>query len=128
MSDGDGGIKGAVVEAIIKPVKDEVGKVLEVAGQSVSGRGPTPQQTLQKQAEDQKKIIDIQRRLQWWRNIEAQQKGSVTAKKQEDMVKSRDENQKAKVKQFEIVQRKQSLTTAVRQAQTKTEIKGRVGG
>ncbi len=34
------------------------------------------------------------------------------------------EKQEEKVKQFEIVQKKQDLATAVKQAQTKTEIKG----
>ncbi len=124
----DGGVRGAVAEAVIKPVKDEIGQAIEVGVQSVTGKTPTPQQTLQKQQEDQKKMADVQRRLQWWKNIEAQQKGLSMQKKQEDLQKKSDQKQEQKVKQFEIVQKERSLETAVKQAQTKTEIKGRLGG
>ncbi len=129
MSDGDGGFKSAVAEAVIKPARDEVGKVIEVAGQAVSGKTPTPQQTLQKQQEDQKKIADVQRRIQWWKNIEAQQKTVGNQKKQEEMVEKSEQKQEQKIKQFEVVQKKQSLSESVKQAQTRTEIKGHgVGG
>lgn len=122
---GDGGIKGAVAESIVKPIKDEVGQIIEVAGQSVSGRGPTPQQALQKQQEDQKKIAGIQRRIQWWRNIEAQQKSAQVGQVQEKMAKSQQQTQE--IKQFEIVQKKQVKDAAMEVQRSRGEIRAGKG-
>ena len=113
MADGDSGIAGTVAEAVVKPVKDEIGQIIEVAGQSITGKTPSPQQTQQKLREDQVKMADAQRRINWWKQLSAQQQAVRNEKKQVVVQQDSEKKQEAKIKQFEIVQKKQDA--AVRQ-------------
>jgi len=134
MADGIKGTVGQIIEdvneAAVKPFVDEVGKALEEGAQSF---GVTPQ--TQDPAVLQRKQVDEQKkkawngyvRDQWNKQIEenTQKVRQENAQKlqQQDM----GEKQEEKINQYEIVQKKKE-DMVVRQAQTKTEKKGTIGG
>jgi len=129
MSDG---VKGAVAEAaktvgeaVVKPVADEVGQVIEVGAQSVFGKIPSQQNQQQKQRQDQLKIAEAQRRINWWKQIAAQQKSSQQGQVQEKMAKSQQQTQE--IKQFEIVQKKQVKDAAMDVQRSRGEIRAGKG-
>src|SRR3989344_3355950 len=91
MSDGFKGAVGEAVkttnEAVIKPLTDEVGKAIEEGFQAVTGKQLTPQQIAQKQQQDQKKIADAQRKIQYWKQIE-EAKSAVRSKQQQVQIQT----------------------------------------
>lgn len=148
MSDGSGGggfakIGGLVSEALVKPVKDEVGLALETAISSITGQATAtavtnPQdpgqaaqaqqeQAVKKQQEDQKKI-NIRSYIQ---QLQVDEQRFTTQKQkdtQQKYQKQQEEQQEKQVKQFEVM-KKQERAQSINLASAKNkEIKGGVGG
>lgn len=118
-------------EALVKPVKDEVGKALEEGIQSTTGVkiNPVPQdpqEEAKKKTEEAQKRQRVMQFLSQYRTDEQffrQKKQEEEQKKQQE---NQDDQQKMQVKQFEVQRRQESL--AVTQAKTRAETKGGVGG
>lgn len=132
MSDS-GGSKGAVAEAgkvvneaVVKPVLDEVGKAIEEGFQSVTGKTPTPQQTQQRQADDQKKLAEATRKIEWWKQIEVQQAAVRQQKTQEQVQTQQVKTEEQQVKQYKVQEKKQNLE-AQEVARTRSEARAGKG-
>ncbi|QQG43168.1 MAG: hypothetical protein HYW45_03130 [Candidatus Daviesbacteria bacterium] len=137
MSDGIKGLISDINEAGVKPVADEVGKAMEQAAQSViQGAGSNQTkvanspagQNPQKQAEDQAGLIEARRKIAFWKNLADEQAKLRAQQKAKEEERLKAEEKKKEIKQFARIKKQESLNTAVRNAQTKTEIKKGVGG
>jgi len=125
-----GGTFEDVGEAIVKPVADEVGKAIETGTQAVvygvNPSGQDPKQQAQKEEDRQKKISN----WRWFLQKHQEQKAASD--------KVRQDNKQAQFQQTQVVQQEkqvQNLETqkkkqniALKQATTKTESKGAIGG
>lgn len=135
MSDGDksgvGQIVADVGEAVINPVKDEVGKFIETGIQSVTGSAPKtldPLEQQKKQAEELKKKQEANWIIEKYRQTDQEQAQVRQKATQEEQKKKQEVQQKQQVKQYEMVKKQQAVNVSVREAQTKTETKRGVGG
>lgn len=138
MADGIGGaLKQTATdigEAIVKPVTDEVGKAIEEGAQQVTGSSqvkpldPVVQQA--KLVEDQKKRAWAIRVIEWNKKLQEEQQKVRQQNFQQDAGKKQEDQEKKKIKQFQIVekQQKQMQMDATQKAARKTEMKGGVGG
>lgn len=120
-----------VGEAIVKPVADEVGKALEQGVQSVVS-GPQSQQPQftqgqieQKRADEQSKYTEAQRKIQFWKKLDEEQRGVRETQRQTVQAKQQETAKKQEVKQFEIVEKKKE--TVVQQAQARAAAEKRAG-
>ncbi len=139
---GKGSIGGTfedIGEAVVKPVVDEVGKMVEIGAQSVGvpKANPDPRQNpgqnqptsdiATKQVEEQQKIA----RWRFWLNRQKQlsneQKRVRDETKQKETQRLQVETEEKKIKQFEIV-KKEKKNQVLAQQQRKTEIRGGIGG
>lgn len=130
----DGGFKGSVAEAVktvneavVEPVKDEVGQLREAGVQAVTGFQSDPQKQFRKQQEEQKKLADAQYKITWWKQIAAQQASLRQQNQQEQMQKQQEKQQEKQVKQFEIVQKKQENKQSEQVKRTRAELKAGKG-
>lgn len=136
MADGIGGgvkqIISEVSKAVAEPLKDEVGKAIEVGTQSVVGATPKPQDPL----EQQKKQEDEQKRKQWaihvieWnKQLQENQNKYRQEQQQKVMQQKQGEQQEKQVKQFKLVEKqKKQENIAVQMAERKTELRKGIGG
>ena len=120
-----------VGEVVVKPAVDEVGKAIEQGVQSVIG-GPQAQPQLtqgqieQNRADEQNKYTEAQRKIQWWKKLDEEQRKVREQQKSLDAARDKQETaKKQKVKQFEIVEKKKE--TAVQQAQARVAAEKRIG-
>lgn len=116
-----------VNEAVVEPIKDEVGKMVEVGVQSITGSTSDPQKQARKQQEDQKKLAEAQYRIQWWKDLAAKQAGLNQQDKQEQAQKQQDKQEDKQVKQYEIVQKKQERKQAEEITRSRAELKAGKG-
>ena len=119
-----------VGEAVVKPVSDEVGKAIEQGVQStVSGPQIDPAVQQQKQLEEQKKRNEAIWVINKYKKLDqAQLQVRQEARQKEMQKKQEEEQQKQQVQQYKVVeQQKEQQVMAVKQAQTRAEIK-RGGG
>lgn len=126
-----GGTFEDVNEAVVKPVTDEVGKAIESGVQSVV-QGPVqksaPQQPFEgKQLEDQKKLVEARRKIDWWKTLGEAQRKAREEERQKQMQRVQEEKKKQEVKQFTIQQKKRQLPAEIA-ARGKAEIKRGIGG
>lgn len=130
-----------VGEALVEPVKDQVGEALEQGTQAVvssSQQTPqTPQDAQKQQADQAKKQEENTKKLQWaqatiarYQKIEEEIAQIRMKKKQADQAKKQEEQQIKQEKGFELQQQAQKSAdlTALQRAKARTEIKGGVGG
>lgn len=130
---GIGQTIAGVGESVAKPIVDELGKVLETAGQSITGSSSQPQQTPE---DEQKKKLDEDKKKQWalrvieWnKQLQTNQQKVRQEEEQKKAAQIQAEQQQKKVKQYELIEKQQkSQQVAVAQAQRKTEVRGGVGG
>lgn len=107
----DGGIKQATqelaqtVKAVAGEAVDAVGEMIEQGVQSVVGTQLTPQQIQQQQLEDQKKIAEKRREIEFLKAVDQDQKvvRQKNAQNEADRLKSQQQEE-----QTEIVQEVQS--------------------
>ena len=129
---GIGQLATDIGEAVIKPVVDEVGKVIEEGAQSIVGTPKALDPAVQ-----QKKKVEEEKRKQWalkvidWnKQLELAQQKVRQENLQKLQAQQQEEQQKKQVKQFRVIekqQKDQQLTQIQREA-TKAERKGGVGG
>lgn len=134
MSDG-GNTPGAVSEAIqtvneavVQPVKDELGEMIEAGVQAITGASDDPQKQALKQQKQQQKLADAQRQIQYWKQIESQQFSLRQQNQQQQMQKQQETKQSEQVKQYETQKKEVSKNQAVVNAQTSKETRKGVGG
>jgi hypothetical protein len=116
-------------EAVVKPVTDEFGKIVETGAQSLTGtpaqanqNSPQTQPDPQKKQAEQTKIINIRQFLTKLQTQEQQYAQQQMLKKQLEQQKTQEEQERKQVKQFEFVQKQQKITT-LQQAQRHVELK-----
>ncbi len=136
-----GGTFEDINEAVIQPVKDEIGLTLEQALQSVvpkqnsatQNANNNPQQASSdsaeaKQAETMVQMNEARRKIKYWKDLDEAQRRVREEEKQKQMQgQSLDAAQDRQVKQFEIIQKKKQLPDELA-AKGKAEIKRGVGG
>lgn len=126
-----GGTFEDVGEAVVTPIRDEVGKALEQGVQTVvSGPKtalPNKPQAGNSKIETQKNLAEARRKIKWWQDLEEAQKRVREGQKQKQMQATQVVQEEKQIKQFEVV-RKQKKDENLIRAQRKTEIKGGVGG
>lgn len=120
----------SIGEAVVNPVKDEVGLALEQGVSSIMGTNlkPTdPKEEAKKKADDQKKRQNI---LRFLNQFNTDKQRYEVLKQQEEQRKQAEEQQKTqekmKIKQLQIV--KKQKVEAITQAQTRMEAKKGIGG
>ncbi len=128
----DGSIGAAVQEAIIPPVKDELGKALEAGVSAVMGKPQDPQKAAQeaqkKQQEEQKRIIWARATIERYRKLDDEMQRLRMQKQQDDHQKKQTEAQEKQDAQVKLQHRNQQSNQIVRDAQTRTEVKKGLGG
>lgn len=136
----DGGKSGLsqlatdISEAVVKPVTSEVGQAIEQGVGSVVGSSKPPdpgeeQKKQQKRLEEEKKKAWALRVIEWNKQLQAAQDKVRKEEEEKRRQGLGEDEEKKKVKQFEIIKKQQKQGfSAVRVAQTKTEIKRGVGG
>lgn len=127
-------------EAIVDPLKDEVGQALEQAAPIITGPKVLPQdpQALVHQKEEQRKRDEENKKKKQWaeaiveryKKIEEEQAAVRMKQKQAEEKKKQEENQEEQKKMSELKEQQQKSAdlTVLEQAARKTEIKGGVGG
>lgn len=137
MSDGGkSGIAQAfqnIGEAIVNPMKDEVGKAVEQGKQSVFNTNTKPvdpqEEALKKQTEATK-MAEAQRVFKFYKDLEEAQRKAREEDKRKQMMRMQGDDQKKQedqVKQFQIVQKKKE-NFALSAAKNKSETRKGVGG
>lgn len=138
MADGDSTniseVLGSVTDAVVKPVGEEIGKMIEVGAQSIMGTDDPQQQAQKQQEEAKKKQADAKNAAylrDWFQKLaEEEQKGDQAAQQREQQWQARNqaEEQQEQSKKMEEAQKDQEMAVAVRNAQTSTETRRGVGG
>lgn len=122
-----GGTFEDINEAVVKPVISEVGQMIETGVKTSMGYNPPdPNEQKKKETDRQKKIAEWRWRLSQQNKLAEAQRKVRDEEKLKKLQKAQVENQESQTSQLEVAKKKENL--AVRQAQTKTEIRGGVGG
>lgn len=138
MADGDSTniseIMGTISDSVINPVKDEIGKMIEVGAQSVSGSDDPQSQAKKQQQEMEQKQKDA-KAAAYQRDFlaklaEEEQKARQAAAQRDQTWEQRNqaEVQKDQVKKFEEDKKEASVNQAVYNAERTKEQRGGVGG
>lgn len=130
MADGVGKAIGqipqALNEAIVTPLKDEVGKALELGGQSV-GLIPSPikdpAEEAKRKVEEEKKKQNIKVFLQQYQADQQRLQAQKQQLEKEKMQKPEEEKQKKQIKQFETFEKNKKSSEINPQGQGRPEIK-----
>ncbi len=99
MADGGVAVKqfagemGKATSEVVKEAKDEIGKAIEAGVQSVVGTQLTSQQIQQKQAEEQQKLAEARRKIEYWKKIDQEQKTLRGKEKQIQLQREQAEEQ-----------------------------------
>ena len=97
------------VEEIAKDVRDSVGEAIEQGFQSATGTPLTPQQIQQKQIDDQKKISETRRKIDWLKKVDEEQKMVRQANQQKETqrLQSQQQQKQVEVQKVQIQQAKE---------------------
>lgn len=138
MNDGGGSgfqkATGEIVQTVgevAKDIKDAVGEALEQGVQSVTNTQLTPQQIQQKQQEDQNKLAEARRKIEWLKNVDSQQKQVIAANRQKESERLQNQQQE---KQEEVQQiqtktvKKQAMSDEIARSQAELRVGKGVGG
>ncbi|MDD5147640.1 MAG: hypothetical protein PHV63_03800 [Candidatus Daviesbacteria bacterium] len=134
MADGGSAIKqfggevAQVVGEVAKDVKDSVGQAIEQGVQSVVGTQLTPQQIQQKQLEDQKKLAETRRKIDFYKQTDQAQKQVREENKQKEMQKLQNQQQEEQVVEIKKEQKKRQPINPATFYAGKAEFKRGVGG
>ena len=131
MGDGDSSKLGAVAEAVVNPVIDEVGKALEIGAQSITGTGQmatlNPQEEAKRKQEEEIKKRNIKVFLNQFKTDQAgfnQQKQSDEQKKLQEQ-----DAKKQQVQQIKVFEKEKKEKSIVEQTgKGRAEIKKGIGG
>ena len=138
MADGISNTAKMVGEAIVKPVSDEVGKMVEAGVQSVSAKQPADdaqkkqnQNLPNKQQLAQDDAKKKQNVMQFLQNYKQQESALTQQRKQEENQKQQEEVQKKQeIKQFEFSKKQERQTmqqAELMRAKSRSERKGGAG-
>ena len=135
MSDGSSGTTGFIAEmknAVVEPVKDEMGKLVEVGVSAVSGKAQDPQQVAkaqqQKQQDEQKRMLWAKATIERYRKLDDEMQRLRMQKQQNEQQRQQTEAQEKQQKDIDLQKRQQLSNQVVKDAQTRTEAKKGVGG
>jgi hypothetical protein len=134
MADGDSTniseVLGTISDAVVKPVGEELGKMIEVGAQSVSG-SDDPQAAAKKQQEEiEKKQKDTKEAAylrDWFGKLAEEEQKARQAIAQRDQMRAaaqQQDQQKEQSKKMEEAKKDQEMNVAVQIAQTAAERKG----
>lgn len=121
-------------DSVAKPMKDQLGEMVEQGKQSIAPKAVAAQQVSaadaqQKNLDQQQKITEARRRIFYWQDLEAKTRAIREEEKRKEAERKQkaeqEEQEKKKVKQFEIQKKAEVLNTS---AKGKAEIKRGVGG
>lgn len=131
MSDGDSSKLGAVAEAVVKPVVDEVGKALEIGVQSITGTGQMatldPQEEAKKKQEEEIKKRNIKVFLNQFQTDQTRFNQQKQAEEQKKL--QQDEAKKQQVQQIKVFEQEKKEKSIVEQTgKGRAEIKRGIGG
>lgn len=116
---------------VVKPVVDEVGKMVEVGAQSITGSAQSqdPQAEANKKVEEQRKIQNIKNFLTQLQVNEQKLKQQRAAEQQKKMQEEQEASQTKQAKKQQEEQKKQAnQNQAIIEKQRATEIRKGVGG
>ena len=97
------------VGEVTQDVKDSVGQAIEQGVQSVVGSTLTPQQLQIKQQEDQSKLVEARRKIDYWKKIDLEQKKIRMEEKQKLSQKQQIEEQEKQQKKMAEEQKKKVI-------------------
>lgn len=136
-SGGIGSVISEAVQAVVEPVKDEVGAAIEAGVQSVLGTGPAAQDPATdavadaKKADEEKQKAEAKWVIEKNRQLDAQLR-AVRQKNAEDAQKAQESiQQEEQVKQYKVVdktQKRDAMARQVQEAKTRSETRKGVGG
>lgn len=132
MSDGSSkpNFSESIQTAVIEPIKDELGKMVEAGIQSVTGGGASqdPQEDAKRQAEDAKKKQNVMRFIEQMKADEQRLKQQRIEENQKKQAEAQAEAEQNQVKQFDV-QKKQANTQVLEKQRSMEAGKGKgVGG
>lgn len=126
-------------EALIKPIRDEVGQALEqgvkavvVGPPTVQQQHITQQQIQHNEAKRQVDLAEARRKVDFWRRIDQEQQVVRQKRTQELMQKNQVKQQEEKVKQIKIVKKTEKKNiakdAAIKASQAESKVGKGVGG
>lgn len=138
MADGDSTniseVLGTISDTFVKPVGEEVGRMIEVGAQSVAG-SDDPQAAAKKQQEEmEKKQKDAKQAAylrEWFGKLAEEEQKARQAIAQRDQMRAaveQQDKQKEQVEKMEESKKDQEMNVAVFQAERQAEMKNTVGG
>jgi hypothetical protein len=138
MADGDSTniseVLGTISDAVVKPVGEEIGKMIEVGAQSVAG-SDDPQAAAKKQQEEmEKKQKDAQKAAnyrEFFNKLAEEEQKARQAIEQRDQMRAAQhaqDQQKEQAKEVKEAKKDQEMNVAVFQAERQAEMKNTVGG
>ncbi len=112
-------------EAVVKPVIDEVGKMIETGVQSVTQTQTQvdPAGEVRRKAEEERKKRNINRFLEQYQSDSIRHQQQVQSARQKKIEESQKVAEGKQVEQFEVQEKQQSMTKAQVIAKTQTERK-----
>lgn len=139
MADGDSGgniseMLGVVSDAIVKPVGEEMGKMIEVGAQSISAsddpqaQAKKQQEQIQKQQEDSKKAANIRNFFNKLTEEEQKARQETQIRDQQRAASEQQDKQKEQVEKFEDSKKEEQMNVAVYNAERSKEQRNGVGG
>jgi len=113
---------------VLEDTKDAVGAMVEQGVQSVIVSTPTPAQVQQKQQEDQTKIAEARRVIQFYKDTDDSQRRVREELKQKEMQRLQDQKQETQVIEMKKEEKKKQPVNPALAFAGKPERKGGVGG
>ncbi len=109
-------------------VKDEVGQMVEQGVQSITGTQLTPQQIQEKQENDQRKIVEARRKIDFFKQTAQAQQKVRQENKQQEMQKQQNQKQEQQVVEIKKEEKKSRPVNPAIFYAGKAEFKRGVGG
>ena len=132
---GSGNIIGKFADELEQPVKeageeikDSVGEAIEQGVQSVVGPQLTPQQIQQRKQEDQVRLAEARRKLNFYKKLDEEQNKVRMENKQKEQQRLQDQKQEKQVEEVKKEEKKKQPINAAIAYAGKVEIKRGEGG
>lgn len=106
-------------EALVKPIRDEVGQALEQGIKTVIAGPPnaqqqqvSQQQKMQNEAKRQTDLTEARRKVAFWTRIDQEQKAVRQKQTQEQAQKNQVKHEETKIKQVEVMKKQEKKNIA----------------
>lgn len=113
---------------VAQDVKDSVGQMIEQGVQSVAGKQITPQQTQQKKADEQKRLMWARKVIDYYKNTEGAVKKVREEKQQKEQQRLQAQKQEEQVEEQKKEEKKKQPINPSLAYTGKPEIKRGIGG